>query len=186
MFYFIHENTINWIASSEEELQMRLLASPEFKDKEFFEIEEDISNYKIAGNKIIKKTEEDLLQEKLVETRAKKLQELSDYDSGSEVNSFTINRVEMWLSKEERNSLYRLATACKNMGQKTMQLQLADGSFVEFPPDNVLAMLDALEVYAGLSFGNTGRKEIEIKSINTIEDIERYDITTGYPLKLNF
>ncbi|MGL6022496.1 MAG: DUF4376 domain-containing protein [Chitinophagaceae bacterium] len=119
-------------------------------------------------------------------SKAKKLQELVDYDSSRAVNSFTINGIAMWLPKEERNALYRLATACKNMGQKTMQLQLADGSFVELPPDNVLAMLDDLEVYAGLCFGNTGRKKMEINQITTIEEFEAYDITTGYPPKLNF
>ena len=47
-------------------------------------------------------------------------------------------------------------------------------------------MLSALEVYAIDCYNTTTDHMFAIKQLNSIEDIESYDYTTGYPDKLIF
>ncbi|WP_287385849.1 hypothetical protein [Lachnospira sp.] len=46
-------------------------------------------------------------------------------------------------------------------------------------------MLNALEIYAAEALNVTESHKAYINSLNNIEDIEAYDITQGYPEKLN-
>jgi hypothetical protein len=47
-------------------------------------------------------------------------------------------------------------------------------------------MLYALEVYASACYDNTQRHLAAVDSLSTIEEIQSYDYTTGYPDKLKF
>jgi hypothetical protein len=47
-------------------------------------------------------------------------------------------------------------------------------------------MLVLLEVYAAEALNTTERHKIAINALETIEEIEAYDYTTGYPTKLAF
>jgi hypothetical protein len=46
-------------------------------------------------------------------------------------------------------------------------------------------MLNALEVYAAEALNVTESHKAAVNALTTIEEIEQYDITTGYPEKLN-
>lgn len=122
----------------------------------------------------------------LENAKAKKLQELGAYDSSPAVNSFTIEGIEMWLSKEQRTSLTTLANACQKLGQATMQLQIKEGIFVELPTEQVLQILAMIELYAGQCYIVTQKHYNAINLLTAIEDVEAYDFTQGYPEKLKF
>jgi hypothetical protein len=47
-------------------------------------------------------------------------------------------------------------------------------------------MLVLLEIYASEALNTTERHKIAINALQTIEDVEAYDYTTGYPEKLQF
>ena len=47
-------------------------------------------------------------------------------------------------------------------------------------------MLAAIQLYADQCFIKTKQHEAAIKALATIEDINNYDYTVGYPTKLNF
>ena len=61
-----------------------------------------------------------------------------------------------------------------------------DGNEYTFPISTWKQMLVALEVYAGDAINVTESHKAAINAMNSIEDIEEYDITQGYPQKLNF
>ena len=47
-------------------------------------------------------------------------------------------------------------------------------------------MLDKLEIYALNCFDITSKHKRNVYQISTIEEIENYDYTSGYPEKLTF
>ena len=54
------------------------------------------------------------------------------------------------------------------------------------PVDTAIAMLDAVNIYAMQCSGVTEAHEAAINALDTIEAVDAYDYTTGYPEKLNF
>ena len=68
----------------------------------------------------------------------------------------------------------------KNHGKKTVDLD------VELPISDALAMLNALEMYALDCYNVTQSHIAAVKALDTIEEIESYDYTVGYPKKLSF
>ena len=54
------------------------------------------------------------------------------------------------------------------------------------PVDDALHILDAVNVYAMQCVGVTDAHRKAINELTTIEDIEAYDFTVGYPEKLVF
>lgn len=52
--------------------------------------------------------------------------------------------------------------------------------------DNALHMLKKLEVYAKQTNNVTHQHKAEVMALTSIEDVEAYDVTKGYPEKLVF
>lgn len=52
--------------------------------------------------------------------------------------------------------------------------------------DNALYMLKTLEVYAKQTNNVTHQHKAEVMALTSIEEVESYDITKGYPEKLVF
>jgi hypothetical protein len=101
------------------------------------------------------------------------------YSSSSNINSFIYNGKEYWLDKNNRSSLWNLSNS-----------SLGDVEFVvgdEIVTINALklkAFILKLEVYAYKCFVNTFKHLKNAKALTNIEDIFKYDYTTGYPEKI--
>ena len=126
-------------------------------------------------------TEEELLEKAKIE----KIQEIEEYDSSGNVNSFMLGEVNMWLTVEERQQIATQITANETIGRNTMTRWFGGQSFT-FPIETWKSMLIALEVYAGDALNVTEEHKAIVNSLLTIQDIEDFDITEGYPTKLNF
>ena len=126
-------------------------------------------------------TEEELLEKAKIE----KIQEIEQYDSSEDVNSFILGKVSMWLTVEERQQIATQITANETIGRDTMTRWFGGQSFT-FPIETWKSMLIALEVYAGDALNVTEEHKAVVNSLLTIQDIEDFDITEGYPTKLNF
>jgi hypothetical protein len=59
------------------------------------------------------------------------------------------------------------------------------GQQFTFPISAWITMLNALEVYAAEALNITEMHKANIMAMNSIEEIEDYDITEGYPEKLD-
>lgn len=59
---------------------------------------------------------------------------------------------------------------------------------MQFPLElnNAIQMLYALEIYASQCYDNTQWHLANINTLTTIEELEAYDYTSGYPEKLRF
>ena len=126
-------------------------------------------------------TEEELLQR----AKAVKVKEIASYDKSENVNSFFIGSMPIWLDKDTRTGLSLRLNAEINKGCESTTLWYNDMQFA-LPINTAFAMLYELEIYASACYDNTQRHIANVKTLLTIEQIQSYDYTTGYPDKLRF
>lgn len=135
------------------------------------------SDYLIAENK--KKYEGKTLEE----AKEMLLAEIEAYDTSSAVNGFALNGTVVWLDKATRVGLMNSTSITKAMGQPTTTLWLGE-SKMEVPCDTAIQLLSALEMYALECFNVTAAHKKAVSELTTIEEVEKYDITAGYPAQL--
>ena len=126
-------------------------------------------------------TPEQLLQR----AKATKIASLQAYDSSDAVNSFSVNGVSMWVPADKRAVLRTSIEAYKALGAENIT-KVWDGQEYTFPVVDWDTMLNQVEVYASECFNQTRRHAAAINALTTVEDVEFYDFTTGYPEKLEF
>lgn len=121
----------------------------------------------------------------LVGAKQRKVQELMDYDSSTEVNSFWFGGELVWLNKADRVGLQNSLAIEKNAG-KTESTMWFGGKPITIGIDKAIAILNAVELYALECYNVTARHKAEIESKVLKFDVDNYDFTTGYPEKLDF
>lgn len=135
------------------------------------------SDYLMVENK--KKYEGKTLEE----AKEMLLEEIDAYDTSSTVNGFVLNGTVVWLDKATRVGLMNSTSITKAMGQPTTTLWLGE-SKMEVPCDTAIQLLSALEMYALECFNVTAAHKKAVSELNSIEEVEKYDITAGYPAQL--
>ena len=113
------------------------------------------------------------------------IEEIDEYDTSSDVNSFTLGGKQMWLPKETRVGLVNSITIEKAAGKKNTVLWF-DGEKYELPVDDALQMLSALELYALECYNVTAAHKANVMALESVDDVVAYDYGSGYPDKLNF
>ena len=109
-----------------------------------------------------------------------KIEQIEKYNVSENVDRFYVNDMPMWLNRELRNSLMSRFNAEKNTGIEITNIWY-EGMNIVLPVDNAIEMLIDLELYASQCFDNTHRHLYNVKQLTTIEEIEAYDYTVGYP-----
>lgn len=128
-----------------------------------------------------KATEADII----VEAIDRKREEILEYDSSIEVNSFYLGETQMWLDKSTRACLLLRIQAEQAVGAETTSVWYGGNEYT-FPLEAAVNMLYALELYAAKCYDNTQRHLAVMAELTNTADIESYDYTTGYPEKLRF
>lgn len=126
-------------------------------------------------------TPEELLQW----AKENKLSEIEYYNNSPSVNSFIVNGYETWIPVELRAVFKTSLDAYIALGQSTMT-KIWDGVEYTTSPQNWLQMYYQVEFYANECQNVTDRHKIAINAMDNIEDVQNFDITAGYPNKLEF
>lgn len=126
------------------------------------------------------KTEDEVI----AELKELKIDEITKYDTSSNVNVFSLNGVDVWLDRDTRVSLMNSTTIAKNMGQENTILWLGTVK-ITVKCDQAIQLLSALEMYALSCFNKTAEHKKNVEALSTINEIVSYDYTVGYPEKLN-
>lgn len=142
-----------------------------------------LSSREQASMEEIKEISEGLGAEPLKYMKKAMLHYIDVYDSSSAVNSFVLNGMEVWLDKATRVGLMNSTTIAKASGQKTTTLWLG-GLKLVVDCDKAIQLLSALEMYALECFNVTASHKATVGELKTIEEVEAYNYSTGYPKML--
>ena len=113
------------------------------------------------------------------------ISKINDYDKSSQVNGVTINGMHTWFDKATRVGLRNSTNVLKKLGNETTSLWV-NNKEITIKCDQLSDMLDKIEVYALNCFDTTSKHKRNVYQLSTIEEIENYDYTSGYPEKLTF
>ena len=77
-----------------------------------------------------------------------------------------------------------LVRGCLAMGNDTTALWLGDMR-IEVGCDKAIQLLSALEMYALECFNVTAAHKKAVSALGSVEDVEAFDVTEGYPVRLS-
>lgn len=117
--------------------------------------------------------------------RRRKKREILNYDSSNEVNAFFIHDQEVWLDKATRAGLM-LRFQAEIAAKRDSTTLWHDGHQYPLTLAAAMQMLYALELYASQCYDVTQAHLAAVDAMQSIEAVENYDFTTGYPNKLEF
>ena len=154
----------------------------------------------LDSKQIINPSEEEILSngwieyvevETIEKAKQRKISEIESYDSSESVNecfiSYYDQTIPYWVDKSERNDLKSAINDCILLGKDTYRLDIRDlGVSINVKCNDLLRMLSALELYAIECYNKTTDHIFAVNSLDTIESVENYDYTQGYPDKLTF
>lgn len=121
----------------------------------------------------------------LKEAKEAMIAKIDEYDTSDAVNSFMLGEDMLWLPKSDRVGLMNSCQIEKAVGKEVTTLWFAGSSYT-IPLDLAMQMLSALEIYALDCYNVTAKHKAEVEKLTTIEEVDSYDYTYGYPEKLNF
>ena len=110
-------------------------------------------------------------------------EQIDKYDTSPSVNGFMLNGLRVWLNKDTRVGLMNSTQIAKAMGKATTTLWFG-GMQIEVNCDKAIQLLSALEMYALECFNVTAAHKDAVEKLQTLEEVEAYDYTKGYPEQL--
>ena len=114
-----------------------------------------------------------------------RIKELDSRDSSPEVNEFTYMGKSMWFDKVTRTCIVYSMNTEKAAGRTETELYDNDGQKYILPIDTAIELFGALELYAKACYNQTQAHKDALLALDNVDDILAYDITTGYPPKIN-
>lgn len=123
--------------------------------------------------------------ELLERAKQEKIAELEAYDQSDAVNGFTLGGQTMWLTRDDRTQISESISAYEGTGAQQMT-KFFGGVAYTFPLNVWKLMLNALVVYASEALNATERHRAAILLLQSVQEVEGYDFTEGYPQKLVF
>ena len=163
------------------------------KDKEVY----DGGVLVIADRQVINPTHEQLItagwtqeedpvstaEELLGEAKRTRLYELDRYDTSAAVNALTFNGVETWLDTQTRANYRNSIDSAEILGETSVTVGLA-GQVLVLSIMEAKVILAKIQRYADACYMVTQGHRKAIEALTTVEDVEGYDYTQGYPEKL--
>ena len=125
------------------------------------------------------------IEDELGDAKRKKLMDINVYDQSDKVNVFYLGEKAMWLDAQTRQTLRISVESYQAIGTKTVTKWFGGQEFT-FPTDTWLQMLNILEAYAGEALNATERHKAAVMAMDSVDAVEQYDITQGYPDTVEF
>lgn len=108
------------------------------------------------------------------------------YDLSTSVNGFILNNtIRTWFTVEQRLNYKQSVEAAKLLGEDSLDF-LVEGMPFTVSVTNAEYMLAQIQRYADKCFIVTAQHKANINNMTSIEEIEAYDYTIGYPEMLKF
>lgn len=117
----------------------------------------------------------------LEEAQQEKIDEISRYDCSSAVNEFYLGETGMWLEPAERTNYLNTLQGAQRLGVEEVEFM-----GMTIPVTMATIMIDQINLYAMQCVGVTAHHKAAVMSLETVQEVEDYDYTLGYPTKLVF
>lgn len=125
----------------------------------------------------------------LERAKASKIAELEAYDDSDAVNSFEIvmgnETTSAWIEPDKRSNYRGSLEDCELLGVTDIEVPIA-GMLIPMTVADARVKLAQVQLYADRCTIVTEGHKYAINALSTIEEVETYDFTLGYPDKLTF
>lgn len=117
--------------------------------------------------------------------RAKRevLKKIEAYDTSPAVNGFILNGERVWLDFELRDRVYQGNERLQRIGRTDTTLWLGKQCY-NLSIEQAQNIISHIEAYAKDCYNVTAAHKKAVSELTTIEEVEKYDITAGYPAQL--
>ena len=123
-------------------------------------------------------------EELLAAAKVEKIAEIKEYDNSDAVNSFKLNSISVWINREDRIGTRRAIELDIASGKTESEIWL-NGFKLVVNSQLALKLLDAVGHYAYSAYNVTQSHIFAVKNLTSINEVEKYDYTKGYPQKLD-
>lgn len=120
----------------------------------------------------------------LDEVKTRKIAEIDRYDKSTAVNGFVLNGATVWLDYNMRQRMRTKIEAALRDGNNTATLWFGTVCF-ELPCDLATNLIWLVEKYAAACYDVTASHKAAVEALDSLEAVNAYDFTTGYPPKPN-
>lgn len=117
--------------------------------------------------------------------KQEKIVEIEQYDTSDAVNGFYYNEQFMWLDRDTRACLKNTIESLELVGETQLKIWYGD-SYITLNINEAKILLASLEVYATRCYNVTAQHKVDVKNLQTIEEVNNFDITADYPEMLRF
>lgn len=119
-----------------------------------------------------------------------KIREVERYDQSSNVNEFIVTHdgqviITHWFEPSIRANYKNSVESAELVGMSTVSFYVGNMPLT-LPTQNAKLMLAQIQLYADACYIVTQQHKAAIEALGTIEAVDAYDFTTGYPNKLSF
>lgn len=128
----------------------------------------------------------------LEDAKRERLAQIEAYDKSPCVNNFTVRiasdepiEVEDWFTPSQRSNYRSSIDASKLLGVETLQLYVGNVP-LSISTEMAERLLAQIQLYADQCFIVTQQHRHAVESLDTIEAVDNYNYTNGYPEKLTF
>lgn len=117
--------------------------------------------------------------------RAKRevLKKIEAYDTSPAVNGFILNGQRVWLDFELRDRVYQGNERLQRIGRTDTTLWLGKQCY-NLSIEQAQNIISHIEAYAKDCYNVTAAHKKAVSELASIEEVEKYDITAGYPAQL--
>ena len=109
--------------------------------------------------------------------------DITAYDTSSAVNGFILNGQRVWLDFELRDRVYQGNERLQRIGRTDTTLWLGKQCY-NLSIEQAQNIISHIEAYAKDCYNVTALHKKAVSELTTIEEVEKYDITAGYPAQL--
>lgn len=125
----------------------------------------------------------------LEQAKLEKITQIENYDSSSMVNSFDVTVgdqvVTTWITPDQRSNYKNSLDSAELLGLEEVH-PVFNGIQLTLPTSTAKMALAQIQIYADRCYIVTETHKAEVNALEAIDDVDNYDITSGYPEKLTF
>lgn len=120
---------------------------------------------------------------RLAQAKREVLKKIDAYDTSPAVNGFYLNGERVWLDFELRDRVYQGNERLQRIGRTDTTLWLGKQCY-NLSIEQAKNIISHIEAYAKDCYNVTAAHKKAVSELTSIEEVEKYDITAGYPAQL--